>query len=54
MAWGPKRAPGRKLVPESNGMPSSATSQRSTSRSSGSLAKVEGPAKRGTTFPLMG
>src|SRR5687767_1723667 len=54
IACGPNRAPGRKLTPESNGIPRIATSQRSMSRSSGSRTNVEAPAYRGTTVPLTG
>ena len=41
-------------MPASNGIPTIATSQFSTSLSSGNLAKVEGPANRGTLVPLTG
>ena len=37
---GPKRAPGRKVTPLSNGTPTTATSARPTSSSIGSRAKV--------------
>jgi hypothetical protein len=46
---GPKRAPGRNVTPLSKGTPTTATSQRPTSSRPGRRAKVEGPAKRGTT-----
>jgi hypothetical protein len=38
-------------VPASNGTPTIATSQLSTSLNSGSLANVEGPANLGTLVP---
>ena len=41
-------------MPASNGMPTIATSQVSTSRSSGNLANVDGPANLGTLVPLTG
>ena len=42
------------LVPASKGIPTIATSQLSTSLSSGNLAKVDGPANLGTLVPLTG
>ena len=54
IACGPNRAPGRKLTPESNGIPRIATSHRSRSRSSGRRTNVDGPAYLGTTVPLTG
>ena len=41
-------------MPASNGTPTIATSQLSTSLNSGSLANVEGPANLGTLVPLTG
>ena len=41
-------------MPASNGIPTIATSQLSTSLNSGNLAKVEGPANLGTFVPLTG
>jgi hypothetical protein len=54
IACGPNRAPGRKLTPESNGIPRIATSQRSRSLSSGRRTKVDDPAYLGTIVPLTG
>ena len=51
---GPNRAPGRKVTPLSKGTPTTATSQRPTSSRPGRRAKVDGPAKRGTTSGSMG
>ena len=41
-------------MPASNGIPTIATSQLSTSLSSGNLANVDGPANLGTLVPLTG
>tara|TARA_B110000093_G_scaffold97299_1_gene104900 strand:- start:283 stop:447 length:165 start_codon:yes stop_codon:yes gene_type:complete len=41
-------------VPASNGIPTIATSQLSTSLNSGNHAKVDGPANLGTLVPLIG
>ena len=41
-------------MPASNGIPTIATSQLSTSLNSGNLAKVDGPANLGTLVPLTG
>jgi len=41
-------------VPASNGTPTIATSQLSTSLYSGNLANVDGPANLGTFVPLTG
>ena len=41
-------------MPASNGTPTIATSQLSTSLNSGSLANVDGPANLGTYVPLIG
>src|SRR3990172_753588 len=46
---GPNRAPGRKVTPLSKGTPTTATSARPNSSRVGKRAKVEGPAKRGTS-----
>ena len=46
--------PGRYDVPLSNGTPTTATSQRSTSSRRGSSAKVGGPAKRGVLLASIG
>jgi hypothetical protein len=54
MADGPSRAPGRYVVPVSKGTPTTATWARCTWSISGSRAKVEMPAKRGTANPSTG
>jgi len=51
---GPKRAPGRNVVPESKGIPTTAMSHRPTSSRRGSRAKVAIPAKRGTLVASTG
>src|SRR5687768_17027520 len=51
---GPCRAPGRLVVPPSQGMPTSAMSSPAAEVTAGSRMKVDRPAKRGTTAASTG